>query len=141
MSVKYEGVAERMRSAGKLKNDSRLARALGITPQAISNYKKRGNLPADLLVRFSDLYGVSIDWLITGDGESFLPGFGEGTDVKTLNLLKSEVTVTPLSPDELVYVGQLLKILRKGNDVALLALKSIFSSFTANELPPTSGGA
>ena len=50
MGVKYSDTIERMRWAGKLKNDSAVARVLGVTPQALSNYKKRGRAP----YRFGD---------------------------------------------------------------------------------------
>ena len=75
MGVQFSEVIERMKRAANLKNDSRVARTLGVTPQAISNYKKRGAIPADLILRFADLYGLSVDWLVTGEGEPYRPGY------------------------------------------------------------------
>ncbi len=40
MRVEYSDVLERMKKSANLKNDSRLARLLDVTPQALSNYKK-----------------------------------------------------------------------------------------------------
>lgn len=44
-----------------------VSRMIGISNMSISNYE-RGDRQPDLhaLVKFSDLYGVSIDWLVTG---------------------------------------------------------------------------
>lgn len=64
MGVEFKGTVERMIEVGKFKNNSALARALGITPQAISNYKKRGELPADLVIIFARGYGISVDYLL-----------------------------------------------------------------------------
>src|SRR5574337_860433 len=77
MGVSYSEIIERMRWAGKLKNDSAVARVLGVTPQALSNYKKRGEMPTDLVLRFANIYGLSVDWLISGEGEMSKGGKGE----------------------------------------------------------------
>ena len=69
MAVNYSKVFERMLKAGRLKNGSQLAKTLGVSPQAVSNYKKRGELPASLVFKFAEIYGVSIDWLINGVAE------------------------------------------------------------------------
>src|SRR3972149_7949930 len=69
MGVSYADVIDRMKWAGRLKNDSAVARALDITPQALSNYKKRGEMPSNLIIEFSERFGISIDWLVTGGGE------------------------------------------------------------------------
>ena len=71
MGVNYTDIIERMRWAGKLKNDSAVARTLGVTPQALSNYKKRGEMHTDLVLRFAGIYGLSVDWLITGQGQMY----------------------------------------------------------------------
>lgn len=131
MGVNYSDIIERMRWAGKLKNDSAVARALGVTPQALSNYKKRGEMPTDLVLRFSNIYGLSMDWLLSGEGDmhkisrggefaSYLAAeetspYGKGEGQRTGGLAS-------LSPDEIIYVGKLLKILRgpiKSNATAI----------------------
>ena len=74
MGVHYLDIIEKMRWAGKLKNDSAVARVLEVTPQALSNYKKRGEMPTDLVLRFAKLFGLSLDWLIYGEGAMYRPG-------------------------------------------------------------------
>src|SRR3972149_11387710 len=63
----YTGIIGRMKEAGKLKNESAAARVLGVTPQALSNYKKRDRMPSHLVIRFASIYGLSVDWLLTGN--------------------------------------------------------------------------
>lgn len=95
MGVPYREVIERMKLHGKLKNDSAVARALGVTPQALSNYKKRGEMPSNLAIKFAQAYKISVDWLITGEGRC-----------------KINEKVEGFSPQEIEYIGKLIKILR-----------------------------
>lgn len=132
MGVNYNEIIERMRWSGKLKNDSAVARVLGVTPQALSNYKKRGEMPTDLVLRFSNIYGLSVDWLLSGEGEMHRNSRLEGKGL----MYAAEETVpygkegarrfdfATLSPDEIIYVGKLLKILRSQSKGTSTALKS-----------------
>lgn len=101
MGVPYCEVIERMKLHGKLKNDSAIARALGVTPQALSNYKKRGEMPSKLAIKFAQTYKISVDWLITGQGRC-----------KTNEKVEAFI-INNLSPQEIEYVGKLIKILRE----------------------------
>lgn len=147
MGVSYSEIIERMRWAGKLKNDSAVARVLGVTPQALSNYKKRGEMPTDLVLRFANIYGLSVDWLISGEGEMYKAGAREagkgfmiaaeetaayGKEPKDMRL----PDVAALNPDEIIYVGKLLKILRGPNKSTASAIKySVDAFLKASEAP------
>lgn len=150
MGVSYSEIIERMRWAGKLKNDSAVARVLGVTPQALSNYKKRGEMPTDLVLRFANIYGLSVDWLITGEGEMYKAGRTDyerktymiaAEDTSAYGKEPKEVLHRPfdmsgLSPDEIIYVGKLLKILRGTNQSTAAAIKySVDAFLKAAELP------
>ena len=65
----------RMLELSGAKNVTELARHMGVTPAAFSGYKKRGRIPASLLFRFSERFGVSMDWLYTGAGSPRQGGF------------------------------------------------------------------
>ena len=145
MGVNYADIIERMRWAGKLKNDSAVARVLSVTPQALSNYKKRGEMPTDLVLRFSNLYGLSVDWLITGAGEMHKPGGrpgvlgGEGLPMAAEETAAYGQEGPPrtldfgnLNPDEIIYVGKLLKILRGPNRSTSEAIKYTVDAFLKN---------
>jgi len=149
MGVSYIDIIERMRWAGKLKNDSAVARVLGVTPQALSNYKKRGEMPTDLVLRFANIYGLSVDWLLSGEGEMFKPGRGGDFAARGYHVAAEESSVygkegkefrppdfASLSPDEIIYVGKLLKILRSSNKSTSAAIKySVDAFLKASELP------
>ncbi len=135
MGVSYSDIIERMRWAGKLKNDSAVAKVLGVTPQALSNYKKRGEIPTDLVLRFANIYGLSVDWLLTGEGQMYRTGLAYVDETKRAEPGVGEATapygkeaprlpdLASLSPDEIIYVGKLLKILRGQNKTAIYAVK------------------
>jgi hypothetical protein len=135
MNVSFSDIIERMKRAGGLKNDTAVARRLGLTPQAVSNCRKKGKMPPRLILRFAELYGLSVDWLLTGRGEmyraqdfaieGYVPAPGtldtaadrkEGTEERYPSL-------SSLSPDEIIYVGKVLKILRCLNKPAVDVLK------------------
>jgi len=143
MGVSYSDIIERMRWAGKLKNDSAVARVLGVTPQALSNYKKRGEMPTDLVLRFANIYGLSVDWLISGEGEMYKPaakGYMIAAEESSAYGKEGKEFRPPdfasLSPDEIIYVGKLLKILRSSNKSTAAAIKySVDAFLKASELP------
>lgn len=119
MGVAFSDTIDRMRWAGNLKNDSAVARVLDITPQALSNYKKRGHLPTDLVLKFADIFGLSMDWLISGEGEMYRRGVEPKKPGAMAYLKAAEETSQftagdgkPLTPDEIIYLGKLLKVLR-----------------------------
>lgn len=143
MGVSYSEIIERMRWAGKLKNDSAVARVLGVTPQALSNYKKRGEMPTDLVLRFANIYGLSVDWLISGEGEMYKAGARGSEFEKKTYMIAAEETphygrdggygkqpdVASLSADEIIYVGKLLKIMRQSNKSTVTAIKYSVDAF------------
>lgn len=144
MGVIYSEIIERMRWAGKLKNDSAVARVLGVTPQALSNYKKRGEMPTDLVLKFANIYGLSVDWLITGDGEMYKAGKAASSEAggyataaehgspygkEARTSLQGVVDSAGMSADEIIYVGKLLKLLRGANKNTAAAIKYSVDAF------------
>ncbi len=119
MGVPYEEVAERLKAAGGCKNDSALARELGVTPQALSNYKKRGEFPADLAIKAADRFIVSLDWALRGEGE----GPDLGAVLNMPGCKPSEQGPTSLSmsisPEEAEVVLPVIKALR-GQEVGMV---------------------
>ncbi len=145
MGVKYSEIIEKMRWAGKLKNDSAVARRLGVTPQALSNYKKKGEMPTDLVLKFSKMYELSMDWLITGEGSVQKPGTsgkglvsypvaGEETAPYAEGPASAgkDLDFNALDPDEIICVGKLLKILRGENNSNKNAIRFTIDAFLKN---------
>ncbi len=126
MNLNYMEIFERMLRAGGIANGSQLARVLGVTPQALSNYKKRGEIPTSLLFKFASIYEVSVDWLITGEGEIFRAAeqstvYGDGPE--------SVMDLSGLAPEEIIYIGKLLTILRRRNEYTAPAVKVSIDAF------------
>ncbi len=150
MEIDYKQVFERMLRAGNFKNSSEMARMLGMTPQAISNHKKRGELSAGLIIRFAQKCNISVDWLLSGSGEVSVKAEAEpvngvyagvvvvdgqtagrvegscygGKDENGRIEREKTQESALLCPEEIIYVGKLLKILRSGQKTAPSALKA-----------------
>ena len=45
-------------------NNTALAEMLGVDRKTLSNWKKRGNIPAKALSKMSDIFNCSIDYLV-----------------------------------------------------------------------------
>lgn len=131
--LNYSGITERMRSAARLKNDSSVARALSITPQALSNYKKRGEMPASLIIKFADIYGLSVDWLLMGTGEMHRSGKAGnlGGNAFSNEAVEFQRITGPasLDLDEIIYLSKLLKVLRTPDKGLTTAIKCCIESF------------
>ncbi len=145
-----------MKWAAGLKNDTAVAGKLGVTPQAISNCRKKGKIPPDHVVRFAELFGLSVDWLLTGrgrmerdwgveaggeggeggEGRPWRPGglapetpFGAAAYGITGGEWAYGVSsISDLSPEEIICVGMVLKILRGSNKSNVEALKHFVNS-------------
>ena len=70
MSIyKYQPIIDRMLEVGEYKNATALALDLGISPQALSNYKRRNTVPLNLIHRLAERYMISLNWLCYGEGK------------------------------------------------------------------------
>ena len=61
----------RLRRSVGAKNDSELAKALGIIQQTVSAARKRRTIPCSWIIRISEKYGISCDWLLYGEGTKY----------------------------------------------------------------------
>ena len=59
-------ILERLAEFTGNNTDASLARALGISPQAIANARKKKSIPFERLAKFAMSEGISLDWLFTG---------------------------------------------------------------------------
>lgn len=131
MKIVYSEVIERMRWVGKHKNNSSVARVLGITPQALSNYKKKDKMPVSIVLKYSKLYGLSLDWLITGKGEIFnakpVAISGEVLEPAPGSV---RMDLNSLTTEEMVYTTKLLRIFRSAEIPLLNSMKYILNSLS-----------
>lgn len=142
METTFSDIIERMKTATNLKNSSQIAKALNITPQAITNYKKRDRVPTSLVLRIASSYNLSVDWILWGTGNMRRPEYQRQifTDTvaaeavlpykcETDRSLSTLDTLSNLTPDELIYLGKLLKVLRSANEDESTTVKLILDSF------------
>jgi transcriptional regulator with XRE-family HTH domain len=72
-------------------NQSEFARALGVSPGTISDAVRGQKKPgSELLCAMRTIYGLSIDWLLTGEGTMF---GGKGIDHELIHTIRLQVAV------------------------------------------------
>ena len=63
-----KAVLERLSVVLGAKTSQSLAEQLGVSPQTVSSWKGRESVPYAQCVEIAERYGVSLDWLLTGEG-------------------------------------------------------------------------
>ncbi|MET1080292.1 MAG: helix-turn-helix domain-containing protein [Pseudomonas sp.] len=61
-------VLARLKLVTECTSDTSLAEALGVSPQTLSSWKSRDSVPYSFCVDVASAKGVSLDWLIMGEG-------------------------------------------------------------------------
>lgn len=63
-----DAVLERLMTVFAVDSDSELARKLDVNRQTLGSWRSRQSIPYALCVNVSEIEGVSLDWLLTGEG-------------------------------------------------------------------------
>lgn len=63
-----DAVLERLMSVFAVDSDSELSRKLDVNRQTLGSWRSRQSIPYALCVSVSEAEGVSLDWLLTGEG-------------------------------------------------------------------------
>jgi SOS-response transcriptional repressor LexA len=102
---KVDEVLARLKTAAGASNDKQLAEFLGMDPQATTNAKRQGKIPALWLVKMASKTTYSVDWLLFGTGPMHRGGTHSDAlspedclspaDFTLLPLLKSRVAAGP----------------------------------------------
>lgn len=69
-----EAVLERVANITGAKNDSALARALSVTPQTVSSWRRRGTIPYEVIAAFAAQRLLSLNYLLLGRGTALWTG-------------------------------------------------------------------
>jgi len=69
MGIKNTFIFDRMQKVLGSDKDKDLAANLDISPQAVSNARKKGEIPSDMILTFAEKNKLSVDWLLTGKGQ------------------------------------------------------------------------
>mgnify|MGYP003497617756 FL=1 len=64
----FLAVLARLKVMTNSDTDTALSKALGISPQTLSSWKIRDSIPYALCVSLARERGISLDWLLTGEG-------------------------------------------------------------------------
>ncbi|MNM68723.1 Bacteriophage CI repressor helix-turn-helix domain protein [compost metagenome] len=67
-SKKSQAVLARLKQITGTKTDASLSSALQISPQTLSSWKGRDSTPYSLCVEIAQARGISLDWLLLGEG-------------------------------------------------------------------------
>ncbi|WP_353742250.1 helix-turn-helix domain-containing protein [Pseudomonas fluorescens] len=67
-SKKSQAVLARLKQVTGTKTDASLSSALQISPQTLSSWKGRDSTPYSLCVEIAQARGISLDWLLLGEG-------------------------------------------------------------------------
>ena len=60
---------ERLLQGAGLRRDSQLAEILGVSPQAVSQARRKGKIPDGWVLKVAAQFGLSTDWIFFGRGE------------------------------------------------------------------------
>lgn len=97
--------------AKKIKSEGRKLESIpGLGKQAMANYRNRGNIPASSTLFEWTKLGLSIDWLLTGNGEMLCKQSAQ-TERR-----QNEATVGELA-QELLLLNQEVRRLREENSL------------------------
>lgn len=69
-----DAVLKRLMTVFAVDSDSELARKLDVNRQTLGSWRSRQSIPYSLCVNVSEAEGVSLDWLLTGEGAMWRGG-------------------------------------------------------------------
>lgn len=70
-NIDFNSVMQRIKHLKAIKYDYQVAKLLGLREKAFSARKKSGSIPFDKLQIFCRVEGISYDWLVKGEEESY----------------------------------------------------------------------
>ena len=73
-NAKTGAIFERLILASRSKTDAALAQAIGVTPQSVSDARKKNKVPPAWAIAIADKYQISLDWLLFGREAGFSGG-------------------------------------------------------------------
>ena len=69
----FNSIIDRIKQAKSLRLDSQVAELLGFNQKALTARKRSNSIPEDRLKVFCNQESINYDWVLTGQGEQFLP--------------------------------------------------------------------
>jgi transcriptional regulator with XRE-family HTH domain len=110
MLKKLNNIAERLieiRETLGFEKKSEFAKILNITPSMYTLYENGTNTPKQKLNKFKTLFNVDPNWIMTGEGQMFLPGGAlEGEFFKKNKKKLEQQETTPVHPSEVELIKE-----------------------------------
>lgn len=86
----FDDILARMRQACDVDSDKKLSQFLDVKYSSITTARKRGTIPSAWYLKIAEKFGVSMDWLHTGEGEMKREGMRFAGPVTSRKLLAGE---------------------------------------------------
>lgn len=80
-----DAVLGRMMGYFGVTTDSALSRVLPVNRQTLAGWRKRDSVPYGECIKFCEMHGISLDWLLTGDGQMLRSEVGQGAPASAEN--------------------------------------------------------
>lgn len=115
-NLSTDSVLDRLQRALNVKSDSALSRALGVKRATLGNWRTRDSVPYSICVNVAVEKGISLNWLLMGQGEMF-NGAGQSTETLCSNHVKLIALFDALSADQQKEALQLIAEKKRLNDL------------------------
>lgn len=112
MDKKHSDYIDRIKAFKGFSSDNSVAETLNLSRSAFSERKKRGSIPYEELSIFSEQEGLSLDWLLTGEGP-----------MKRESKVSEELASYSVGDSELSEILQMLKESPQDKKLVLKLLK------------------
>lgn len=130
MNLDLNGILERLRHAFDVDNNYQLSNQLQISPSTINGWVNRNQIPFQACYSAYERTGISMEWLITGQGA--MRANGIQPDVSQDKLIEDFAFVLKEGED----LGLLLMAEDTTREVAELLGRMLYRRYTGNKVLP-----
>ena len=127
----FATLLSRMQQATNTGTDAGLARILEVSPQSVSDARRKGKIPPVWLVRIAHKYQVSLDWLFFGTGamQPVRTASGQTATGEDVGALQSRIVA-------LEAENQMLRGIQNAKDETLNIYRQAFALLEKGIRPP-----
>jgi hypothetical protein len=84
-NLSAKSVLDRLQKALGVKSDSALSRLLGVNRATLGNWRTRDSVPYSICVNYSIDKGISLNWLLAGQGNMLLNVSGQSAEALSVD--------------------------------------------------------
>ena len=129
MKQRFKKAINYLKKIGKVKSQNEIAENMDITPQVITEILGgRMNLNTEKVVKFCTLYGISVEWLLTGDGEMLKSAVSGNTINNTGNFCENTIVDYGQQLCELISMQKEMQDMMKEKDRQISDLLTIIKN-------------